>query len=35
MDTIALHDVIGVLRPVFADQSICKVNINTDIVEVF
>lgn len=25
VDTIALHDVIGVLRPVFADQSICKV----------
>ncbi|KAM0943790.1 putative ribonuclease D [Dioscorea sansibarensis] len=25
VDTISLHDVIGVLRPVFADQSICKV----------
>lgn len=25
MDTIALHDLMGVLRPVFADPSICKV----------
>ncbi|XP_010557005.1 PREDICTED: protein RRP6-like 3 isoform X2 [Tarenaya hassleriana] len=25
VDTIALHDVMGILRPVFADPSICKV----------
>lgn len=25
LDTIALHDVMGILRPVFADPSICKV----------
>ncbi|RWR88447.1 protein RRP6-like protein 3 isoform X2 [Cinnamomum micranthum f. kanehirae] len=25
LDTIALHDMMGVLRPVFADPSICKV----------
>lgn len=25
MDTIALHDSMGVLRPVFAEPSICKV----------
>ncbi|XP_020095503.1 protein RRP6-like 3 isoform X2 [Ananas comosus] len=25
IDTIALHDVMGILRPVFADRSICKV----------
>ncbi|XP_073005732.1 protein RRP6-like 3 isoform X2 [Typha latifolia] len=25
IDTIALHDVMGILRPVFADPSICKV----------
>ncbi|KAJ0966169.1 hypothetical protein J5N97_027307 [Dioscorea zingiberensis] len=25
VDTIALHDVMGILRPVFADHSICKV----------
>lgn len=25
IDTIALHDTMGILRPVFADPSICKV----------
>ncbi|KAK8943176.1 hypothetical protein KSP39_PZI009394 [Platanthera zijinensis] len=25
LDTIALHDVMGILRPIFADPSICKV----------
>ncbi|GAB2256784.1 hypothetical protein Droror1_Dr00022843 [Drosera rotundifolia] len=25
VDTIALHDVVGMLRPIFADPSICKV----------
>lgn len=28
MDTIALHDCISLLRSVFADASICKVNSN-------
>lgn len=26
VDTIALNDVMGVLAPVFADPTICKVN---------
>jgi len=26
IDTIALHDVMGMLRPVFANPSICKVS---------
>lgn len=25
MDTIALHDMMGILRPIFANPEICKV----------
>jgi len=27
IDTVALHDVMGMLRPVFANPSMCKINL--------
>jgi hypothetical protein len=35
IDTIALHDEMGILRPVFADPSICKVCLHTQLMLLF